>query len=136
MSRARGFAFGFGACLAASFGAIWVVGEIQAHPRPTGPVVLHVLLVEPNARADAGVRLDLDGHVGFIQSAASFGSGGGTDEIGPWSAAPGAATLRATTPNATVERVLDLAPGTCRVVAIRTGGSVHLTPCLAPVARR
>lgn len=68
--------------------------------------------------------------------AAGFGAGGdGVDEIGLRSAPVGKAILRATFPGGRVERQLDLAPGPCRVVAVRTGNAVDISPCLAPARR-
>lgn len=137
MSRAHGFAAGFAACLAASFGAIWAVAEFQAYPRPAGPAVVRVLLVETAPAIDSGVRFELDGRAAFAAFAAGFGAGGGgVEEIGPWSAPAGKAILRATVPGGSVERPLDLAPGPCRVVAVRLGNAVDISPCLEPVARR
>lgn len=131
----QGFAAVFGLCFAASYLLAARVSEAQSELPPPGPAIVRLLFVDPNERDERHIRFTLDGAGSGGRAFAGFGARGKIEDFFAWSSPPGAATLRATVPGGSVERRLDLAPGPCRVVAVRSGDSVLLTTCLAPVRR-
>lgn len=126
----------FGLCFAATYFIVVRLVETQAGLPPKGPAIIRLLVVDPDERQQVHMRFAVDGLTSGGRAFAGFGGLGRIEDFFPWSAPPGPATLRATTPAGTVERVIDLAPGTCRLVAVRSGDTVLLTPCLTPVAHR
>jgi hypothetical protein len=134
----QGFAVAFGLCLAASYGLIGRFVESQSSLPSAAPGFLRVLTVEPRYRWEpTSVDTVLNGEMLYASAAGAFGPGGKIEHrqiSGPLPT--GLTTVRAATPIASAERVLDLSAGICRVVVLRSGDTVRLTHCLAPVERR